>query len=95
MFAVVICAGIYTSAVPLLWIGVRKITNEGAKSYKLIVTIAGVAGCLIACYVPYKGLINILYGLNGYLGFILVFFMVVYDLRTGMSSKVLRNDKVQ
>ena len=91
MFAAVICAGIYTSAVPLLWTGVRKVTNEETKSYKLIVIIAGVVGCLTACYVPYKGLINFLYGLNGYLGFILVFLMVIYDLRTGMSSKALHH----
>ena len=28
-FAIIICAGIYTSAVPLLWTGVRSITKEG------------------------------------------------------------------
>lgn len=89
VFAVVICAGIYTSAVPLLWTGVRKVTNEGTKKYKSVVAIAGVAGCLIACCVPYKGLINILYGLNGYLGFILIFFMIIYDVRTKMSLKKL------
>lgn len=34
-----------------------------------------------------KGLINILYGINGYLGFILMFFMIIYDVKTKMSSK--------
>lgn len=43
---------------------------------------------LLACFVPYKGLINDLYGLNGYLGFILVFFMIIYDIKTKMSKKV-------
>lgn len=88
IFAIVICAGIYTSAVPLLWTGVRKITKEGTTKYKVLVVIAGILGCIIACYVPYKGLINILYGLNGYLGFILIFFTITYDIKTIMSLKI-------
>lgn len=87
LFAIVICAGIYTSAVPLLWTGVRKIAVEGTKKYKTITVVAGIGGCIIACFVPYKGLINILYGINGYLGFILMFFMIIYDVKTKMSSK--------
>jgi uncharacterized membrane protein YkvI len=87
IFAIIICAGIYTSAVPLLWTGVRKIANEGTKKYKLVTVLGGILGCVIACFVPYKGLINVLYGLNGYLGFILVFFMIIYDVKTRMSKK--------
>ena len=87
IFAVIICAGIYTSAVPLLWTGVRKLSDEGTKKYKFLTISAGILGCLIACFVPYKGLINVLYGLNGYLGFILIAFMIIYDIRTCMSKK--------
>ena len=43
---------------------------------------------MIACFVPYKGLINVLYGLNGYLGFLLVLFMIIYDIKTKMSKKI-------
>lgn len=87
LFAIIICAGIYTSAVPLLWTGVRKLVGEKEKKYKVITCLAGGLGCLIACYFPYKGLINVLYGLNGYLGFLLVFLMFIYDVKTRMSSK--------
>ena len=80
-FAIIICAGIYSSAVPLLWTGVRAITHEGAAHYRSVTAILGILGCLIACLFPYKGLINILYGLNGYLGFLLVFLMIVHDLK--------------
>lgn len=82
VFAVVICAGIYSSAVPLLWTGVRAIAHESTALYKPVTAILGVLGCGIACLIPYKGLINVLYGLNGYLGFLLVFLMVLYDLKT-------------
>lgn len=87
IFAIVICAGIYTSAVPLLWTGVRKISVEGTVKYKVVTITGGVLGCIIACFIPYKGLINVLYGLNGYLGFILVFFMLIYDIKTRMSRR--------
>ena len=86
-FAVIICAGIYTSAVPLLWTGVRKISEEGTAKYKIVTILGGAVGCLIALFVPYKGLINILYGMNGYLGFVFLFFMAVYDVKTRMSDK--------
>lgn len=36
---------------------------------------------MIACFVPYRPLLNVIYGLNGYLGFILVAFMLVNDLK--------------
>jgi uncharacterized membrane protein YkvI len=50
--------------------------------------MAGVLRCAIACFVPYKGLINVLYGINRYLGFVLVFFMIVYGIKTGMSRHI-------
>lgn len=84
VFAVVICAGIYTSATPLLWTAVRKIAEEETSKYKVTTIVAGMIGCAVACFVPYKGLINILYGLNGYLGFILIFVMMAYDFKTKM-----------
>lgn len=87
VFAVIICAGIYTSAVPLLWTGVRCVSKEDNNKYKITTILAGILGCVIACFVPYKGLINVLYGLNGYLGFLLVLFMVIYDVKTKMSKK--------
>lgn len=79
-FAVIIYLGIYTSAVPLLWTPVRYLANEGTAKYKLMTCIAGVVGVGIACFIPYKGLINILYGINGYLGFLLVFIMLWHDV---------------
>lgn len=88
VFAIIICAGIYTSAVPLLWTGVRKVSKENTPKYKIVTIVGGLLGCIIACFVPYKGLINVLYGLNGYLGFILVFFMIIYDIKTSMSRKL-------
>lgn len=87
-FAIIICAAIYTSAVPLLWTGIRKVAKEGTPRYKTVTVIGGIIGCIVACFFPYTGLINVLYGLNGYLGFILVFFMIIYDIKTRMSTRI-------
>lgn len=90
IFAIIVFCGIYTTAVPLLWTGVGRVAKEGTSRYKLFVIIGGVVGCVIACFLPYKGLVNVLYGLNGYLGFALVAFMLVYDIRTKMSKKLVK-----
>lgn len=87
IFAIIICAGIYTSAVPLLWTGVRKVSTENSLRYKLVTIIGGCLGCVIACFMPYKRLLNVLYGMNGYLGFVLIFFMLVYDIKRLVHQK--------
>lgn len=88
VFAAIIFCGIYTTAVPLLWTGVGRVAKEGTPRYKLFCVIGGVIGCVTACFLPYKGLVNILYGLNGYLGFLLVAFMIVYDIRKSRQQAV-------
>lgn len=87
VFTVIVFLGIYTSACPLLWTGIRVISTDGTKWYKTLIVVGGGVGCLIACYVPYRPLLNIIYGLNGYLGFILVAFMIVNDVRLIIKKK--------
>lgn len=87
VFAVVIFIGIYTSAVPLLWTGVKRIAVEGTSKYKTVTVVGGVLGCIVACLVPYAPLLNVLYGLNGYLGFALMAFMVVHDVKELLGSR--------
>lgn len=59
----------------------------GVTDYQYLTLAGAILGCVIACYIPYRPLLNVIYGLNGYLGFILVAFMIVNDI------KVLRNKK--
>lgn len=86
VFAVVIFCGLYTTALPLLWTGVSKVAAEGTKRYKAMTVIGGVAG-FAAGFFPYKTLVNVLYGLNGYLGFILIAFMIIHDVRLMATKK--------
>lgn len=85
--AVIIFTGIYTTSVPLLWTGVKAVAVEGTQRYKIGIIAGGIIGCAVAMFVDYRTLVNILYGLNGYLGFILVAFMIIYDIRTRLSTK--------
>lgn len=80
IFAVIIYCGLYTTALPLLWIGVSRVAREGTARYKKLTIIGGIIG-FIAGFFPYKTLLNVLYGLNGYMGFALIAFMIVHDVR--------------
>ncbi|MDO5737650.1 MAG: hypothetical protein Q4P65_00145 [Eubacteriales bacterium] len=88
IFAIIVFCGIYTTAVPLLWTGVARIATEGSKKYKIATVVGGIIGCLVALFVPYKALVNVLYGMNGYLGFIMIGFMIFRDIQTRMAKKV-------
>lgn len=81
-FAIIILCGTYAASVPLLWTGVSRVAKEGSLRYRVLAMVGGIIGCITACFLPYKGLVNILYGMNGYLGFILVIFMLVHDIWT-------------
>lgn len=86
IFAVVIFCGLYTTALPLLWTGVSKLAKEGTKKYKILIVAGGIIG-FAAGFFPYKTLVNILYGLNGYLGFILIAFMLSHDILGYLTRK--------
>ncbi len=88
LYAVIIFLGIYSSACPLLWTGINRISQDGKKSYKVWAIVLGIVGCAVACFVPYRPLLNIIYGLNGYLGFILVAFMIVNDIRVARKKQM-------
>lgn len=87
LYAIIIFLGIYSSACPLLWTGVSRIAQDNNKNYKVWAIALGIVGCAIACFVPYRPLLNVIYGLNGYLGFVLVAFMIVNDIRVAMGKK--------
>lgn len=81
VFSVIIFFGIYTTAVPLLWTPARRFAEEGTNRYRLLVVVLALVGVVAALFFPYRTLVNVIYGLNGYLGFVVVAFMVVADIR--------------
>lgn len=76
IFSVIIVAGIYTTAVPLLWQASSRFTVEKSKNFVIATMALAAIGCFIGLALPFKKLVNIIYVLNGYVGILLIFFML-------------------
>ena len=81
VFAIVVFAGIYTTAVPLLYNPVSRFAEEGTTRFRLLAIILGVAGMLVGLFLPFRVLVNVIYVINGYVGAVLLIFMVVKNVR--------------
>ena len=81
VFSIIIFCGIYTTAVPLLWTPCRRFAEEGTNRYRILTIVLALVGAVAALFFPYRKLVNVVYGLNGYLGFVVLFFMIVADVR--------------
>lgn len=68
VFAVIIMAGIYTTAVPLLWNVSSRFTKDGSKNFKTLTIVLVVVGTIIGLLLPFAKLVNIVYVINGYIG---------------------------
>lgn len=86
-FSIVIFAGIYTTAVPLLWTASSRFTKEKSKGFVICTIVLAVVGCIISFTLPFNKLVNIIYVLNGYGGILLIVFMIVKDLLWLKKSK--------
>lgn len=76
IFAVVVFAGIYTTAVPLLYNPCGRFAKEGTPRFKILTVVLGVVGLIVGLYLPFRVLVNVIYVLNGYVGAILILFML-------------------
>lgn len=81
IFAVVVFAGIYTTAVPLLYNPVSRFAKEGTPRFKILTIILGIAGLLVGLFLPFRVLVNVIYVLNGYVGAILILFMIWKNIK--------------
>lgn len=81
VFAVVVFAGIYTSAVPLLYNPCARFAKEGTSKFKILTVVLGVVGLLVGLYLPFRVLVNVIYVLNGYVGAVLILFMLWKNIK--------------
>lgn len=82
VFTVIVVAGIYTTAVPLLWTVTSRLTPDGTPRFRTVTCVLAVIGTLVGLLIPFSKLVNVVYVLIGYLGFILLGFMLVKQLRS-------------
>ncbi|MCO1337426.1 hypothetical protein BJH93_00715 [Kocuria polaris] len=76
-FSVIILAGIYTTAVPLLWTVSSRFLTEKTRAYKAATLGLAAAGTLIGLVLPFSQMVNLVYVVNGYVGILLLVLMLV------------------
>ena len=88
IFSVIVFAGIYTTATPLLWTTCARFFEEGTSKFRIAVIVLGALGVIVALFVPYQTLVNVVYGVCGYVGYVLIAFMLVADIRRAYLRRV-------
>ncbi|GAA0196075.1 hypothetical protein [Glutamicibacter creatinolyticus] len=71
--SVMILAGIYTTAVPLLWTVSSRFFADKTPRFKYL----AVVGTVIGLVLPFSQMVNIVYVINGYVGVVLLVLMLV------------------
>lgn len=88
IYTIIVFTEIYTTAGPLLWTPVKRFApDEKSSRYRMLLVIFGVVGIVVGLNIPFDKLINVVYVINGYVGFMLFFLMVFTDVRV----RVLKN----
>ncbi|WP_313810437.1 hypothetical protein [Glutamicibacter sp.] len=75
--SVMILAGIYTTAVPLLWTVSARFFPDKTPRFKYTTIALAVLGTAIGLAVPFSQMVNIVYVINGYVGVLLLVLMLV------------------
>lgn len=81
VFSFIVIAGIYTSSVPLLWQVVARFAEEKTSKFKILTIALAAVGVFVGLKIPFDRLVNIIYVINGYVGIILLGFMIMKIIR--------------
>ena len=87
IFAIVVFAGIYTTAVPLLYNPASRFAKEGTPKFKILTVVLAVIGLIVGLFLPFRTLVNVIYVLNGYVGAILIIFMIKKNISDFLAKK--------
>lgn len=75
--SVMILAGIYTTAVPLLWTVSSRFFADSTPGFKYLTITLAIVGTVIGLLLPFSDMVNIVYVINGYVGILLLVLMIV------------------
>lgn len=79
MFSLMLIAGIYTTAVPLLWSVCSSFSKEKTTKFAIIATLCTIAG-VIGGRLPFAMLVNLIYPLSGLFGVIILISIFIKKL---------------
>ncbi len=80
-FSLIIVAGIFTTAVPLLWSVSSRIAEDKSPRFRTITAVLAIVGLFVGIYLPFARLVNVVYVINGYVGILLLVMMVYKSLK--------------
>lgn len=86
VFSVIIYAAIFSTACPLLYNASTTISKEGTSRYKIVCIAGALVALVIAMFLPYQDLVNVIYGLSGYVGAVLFFIMAFAGIRNAIKK---------
>ncbi|GER23630.1 membrane protein [Zafaria cholistanensis] len=75
--SVMILAGIYTTAVPLLWTVSSRFFTDKTPRFKYLTIALAAVGTVIGLLLPFSQMVNLVYVVNGYVGILLLVLMLV------------------
>lgn len=78
--SVMILAGIYTTAIPLLWTVSSRFCADGTPRFKQLTLALAALGTLVGLVLPFSKMVNLVYVINGYVGIVLLVMMIVTPL---------------
>ena len=87
-YSLILFAGIYTTAVPLLWTAVNRIETNDKSARARILAAAGTVVAVVLAQMPFAELVNFLYPIAGYLTLILLVCIAVRQVRNSRNRKL-------
>jgi len=86
VFSFIIVAGIYTTAVPLLWSVSARFTEDKSPKFRTLTVGLALVGLVVGIWLPFDKLVNVVYVINGYVGIGLLLLMFVKSARNKMQG---------
>lgn len=87
MFSFILIAGIYTTAVPLLWSVCNSFAKEKTVKFNIIALVCGILG-FFGGRLPFAALVNFIYPLSGALGIIIIIGIILRKIKKSRVSKI-------
>lgn len=87
IFSIVIVAGIYTTAVPLLWTVAARFFADRSLPFRLLALGLAALGTIIGMLVPFSQMVNVVYVINGYVGILLLGLMLAKTVRRAAARR--------
>lgn len=88
--SVMIIAGIYTTAVPLLWTVSSRFFADNTRKFKYLAIALAAVGAVMGLLLPFSQMVNLVYVINGYVGILLLVLMIVKTCGRVMRRRSVR-----